>query len=202
MVEPEETDIELLDAWSRGDNAAGNRLLKRHFRTLFRFFRNKVRADAVDDLVQQAMLSCADSAHRFRRESSFRTYVLAVARGALLMHLRRYARKGEPVDPFETSVAALIDSPSSVVAAKDEHEVVATALRSIPLELQTTLELFYWEELSTQEIAAVMEVPPGTVKSRLHRGRRLVREWLERQSELRSELRVASVKAIQSWPDA
>jgi RNA polymerase sigma-70 factor (ECF subfamily) len=194
----QDSDLALLEAWTTGDEAAGNQLLKRHFRTLFRFFRNKV-SDSVDDLVQQTMMACAESVHRFRGESSFRTYLLAIARGQLLMHLRRYARKGKPIDQLETSVAALLDSPSSILAAKDEHEVLAAALRNIPLELQMTLELYYWEDLSTNEIGTIMEIPPGTVKSRLHRGRRLVKEWIEKQAELQPGLRAVTMQTVEAW---
>lgn len=53
------------------------------------------------------------------------------------------------------------------------------ALRTIPLDIQVTLELFYWEDMSVAELAQILEVPPGTVKSRLHRGRQLLREAME-----------------------
>ena len=54
------------------------------------------------------------------------------------------------------------------------------ALNGLPLDLQIALELYYWEELSVVEVAAVLEVPEGTVKSRLHRARQLLREQLDR----------------------
>ncbi|MCA9704681.1 MAG: efflux RND transporter permease subunit [Myxococcales bacterium] len=75
------------------------------------------------------MLACSEGAHRFRGDSSFKTYLLAIARTQLLMHLRKYARKGKKVDQLETSIADVLGSPSVVVAGKDEQKLVLTALR-------------------------------------------------------------------------
>ena len=49
-------------------------------------------------------------------------------------------------------------------------------LQALPVDFQIAIELHYWEEMSVTEIATVLEVAPGTVKSRLHRGRELLRE--------------------------
>ena len=52
------------------------------------------------------------------------------------------------------------------------------ALRRIPLELQVALELYYWEGMAGPELAAALDLPEGTVRTRLRRGRQLVREQL------------------------
>lgn len=195
----EPTDQALLEAWRAGSESAGNLLLRRHFPTLFRFFRSKVR-DGVEDLVQQTMMACAASPEQFRGESSFRAYLLGIARGQLLMHLRRHARKGKQIDQMESSVASLLGSPSVAVAAKDTHDAIVEALQNIPLDLQTTVELFYWEELTVGEIATVMDVPVGTVKSRLNRSRRLLKEWIERSPRLDAALREATLEVLAGLP--
>ncbi len=191
-------DMELLTAWRAGDNAAGSKLLRKHFRTLFRFFRSKV-SHGVEDLVQQTMLACAESAHRFRGDSSFKTYLLAIARTQLLMHLRKYARKGKKVDQLETSIADVLGSPSVVVAGKDEQKLVLTALRHIPIDLQIAVELHYWEEMKIDDIAVVIGVPSGTVKSRLNRARRLVREWIARAEQYPAALRETTAGDVENW---
>ncbi|MCX4239440.1 RNA polymerase sigma factor [Paraliomyxa miuraensis] len=170
MVIRVDTDLRLLEAWRAGDNEAGSRLLRRHFRALFRFFRSKV-SHGVEDLVQQTMLACTDGVHRFRGEASFKTDLLAIARTQLLMHLRKHARKDKPVVELETSVADVLGSPSLVVAGKDEQRLVLHALRHIPVDLQIAVELHYWEEMRVEDIAVMVGIPPGTVKSRLHRAR-------------------------------
>lgn len=194
----EDDDMQLLEAWRAGDNAAGNRLLRRHFRTLFRFFRSKV-STGVEDLVQQTLLACSESAHRFRGDSSFKTYLLAIARTQLLMHLRKYARKGKQVDQLEASIADVLGSPSRGLAAKDEQTLVLAALQHIPIDLQIAVELHYWEEMRIDDIAVVMEIPAGTVKSRLNRARRLVREWILRAEEVPQALRDTTVEDLEKW---
>ncbi len=191
-------DIELLEAWRAGDKEAGSRLLRRHFRTLFRFFRSKV-STGVEDLVQQTMLACADGVHRFRGDASFKTYLLAIARTQLLMHLRRHSRKGKQVVELETSVADVLGSPSLEVAGKDEQRLVLRALRHIPVDLQIAVELHYWEEMRIDDIAVVVGIPPGTVKSRLNRARRLVREWILQAEEVPAVLRETTAGDVESW---
>ena len=77
--------------------------------------------------------------------------------------------------------------------------MVLAALQHIPLELQMTLELYYWEELEVTEIAEVLEIPLGTVKSRMSRGRRLVKEWIESNPKFESNLREKSLEVVEGW---
>lgn len=197
----ERDDQELLRAWADGDRDAGAKLLHRHFKLLYRFFRNKVN-DGVEDLVQQTMMACTRAVSRFRGEASFKTFLLGVARHELLMYLRKHARKHAPLQPLEMSVADVMQSPSQAAAAKSEQELVAQAMRSIPVELQITLELFYWEEMRVTEIAEVTSVAVGTVKSRLSRGRTLLKTWLQQQDAISAALREATVSAVAALPDS
>lgn len=163
-------DFEVLDRWRAGDRAAGNELLSRHFDSLYRFFRNKI-DDGVDDLIQRTFLACVESKDRFRKQASFRTYLFTVARHELYRHFRRHRRVADDVDVGEMSVRDLGTSPSNVAVRQQEHKLLLRALRLIPLDLQLALELFYWEGMSTAEIAEVLDVPQGTAKSRLRRAR-------------------------------
>jgi RNA polymerase sigma-70 factor (ECF subfamily) len=137
--------------------------------------------------------------HRFRGDASFKTYLLAIARTQLLMHLRKHARKGKQVVELETSVADVLGSPSLMVAGKDEQRLVLTALRHIPVDLQIAVELHYWEEMRIDDIAVVIGIPAGTVKSRLNRARRLVREWIMQAEEVPAALRETTAGDVESW---
>lgn len=163
-------DFEVLDRWRAGDRAAGNELLRRHFDSLYRFFRNKV-DDGVDDLIQRSFLACIESKDRFRKQASFRTYLFTVARHELYRHFRQSRRLASSAEVGELSVMDMGTSPSRVAVKRQEQKLLLRALRRIPLDLQLAVELFYWEGLSTAEIAEVLEVPQGTAKSRLRRAR-------------------------------
>lgn len=163
-------DAELLRAWRDGDGEAGRALFARHFEAIFRFFRNKA-GDEIEDLVQSTFASCLAAREPFRGESSVRGYLLAIARHELYAHWRKRRRDGDAVDIGSLSVEDLAPTPGTVLDARDERARLAHALRSLPLDLQVALELHYWEDLSGSELAEVLGVPEGTVRSRLRRGR-------------------------------
>lgn len=180
------TDAALLEAWQRGERDAGARLIERHFDGMSRFFRNKVGSGA-DDLVQRTFLVALEQADRFRGDSSFRTYLFGIGRRVLLEHYRERRRDGRIAPDFGVSSAFDLDpSPSQLVARRAEEQVLLDALRRIPLELQMAIELHYWEGTSVQGLSEIFEIPVGTVKSRLHRARRLLMEQIERMDPPRA----------------
>ena len=168
---PEVDDIELLDRWKTGDQKAGEQLFERHFDSLYRFFRNKV-GDESQELLQRTLMACVEQRDKFRGDSSFRSFMFGVARIELLNYFKRKGkllhREGTPL---ESSAHDLDPSPSMIVADKEEQRVLLEALRRIPLDLQIAVELYYWEQLSTPEIAEALDIPTGTVKSRLRRAK-------------------------------
>jgi RNA polymerase sigma-70 factor (ECF subfamily) len=169
----EPDDDLLLQRWRDGDLASGNFLFDRHFDSVRRFFRNKAWANDVEDLIQRTFAACVEARDRFRGDSSFRTFLFAVARNQLHKYLRDRASQDNRIDPDlgVSSVQALGMSPSSAVSAREKHALLLDALQKIPVEQQVMLELFYWEQLPGPEIAKVFEISPTTVRTRLFRAR-------------------------------
>lgn len=166
------SDLELLTAWQAGDKVAGNTLFRRHVRLLFRFFRTKLDGP-VDDLVQETLLGCLKGT--FRGETEFRTYLLCIARNRLYTHFKK-KRRG--FDPLTSSVAQTGASPSAVVVAGEDRARLLAALRRMPLESQTMLELYYWTGLQGPALAEILDISPHTVRSRLSRARARLRKEL------------------------
>ncbi len=164
-------DAELLLAWRGGDQAAGQELLSRYFDSLYRFFASKV--DGVsEDLIQRTLLVCVDKADNLRNPASFRGYLFTIARHQLYAYLR--SCKKERDQGGKLSVSKLVDtskSLGSLMIEKEEQKLLLKSLRKIPMDLQIVLGLYYWEDLSTAELAETLEIPRGTVKSRLRRAR-------------------------------
>jgi RNA polymerase sigma factor (sigma-70 family) len=180
-------DDELLAAWRSGERRAGERLFDRHFKALTRFFRNKVgrgsdpgAGDGMDDLIQQTVLGLLEAKHEFRGEGSFRSFVFGVAYNVLRNHYRRARRDADRLDFGVTSIFDLAQGPSEVLMARHEQQLLLQGLRKIPVEHQVLLELYFWEPLTAAELAAVLEVPEGTVRTRIRRAKQLLEAELSR----------------------
>lgn len=189
-------DLELLDAWRAGDRAAGNQLFDRHFESIRRFFANKAGRDT-EDLVQRTFLGCIEGSTRFEGRSSFRTFLFGVANNILREHLRR-KRRDERIDPATHSVADLGAGPSSIVAKKVEHRLLLEALRSIPVQFQVALELYFWEDLTGTELGEILGLPENTARSRVRRGKELLEKAL-RGLEARPEDIESTAGNLDRW---
>lgn len=165
-------ELAWFEAWSGGDASAGEALLSRYYAPVARFFHNKVSADP-DELIQRTFLRCVEQRSTFRREAPFRSYLFAIARNVLLEHFRERQRvRAREVDTSVSSAHDLDPSPSQLLLRRQETALLLDALRRVPLDQQTLLELYYWEGLSVAELAATFDAPEGTIKGRLSRARR------------------------------
>jgi len=197
----DEDDATLLDAWRAGDRAAGARLLERRVREMTWFFRNKVFNESdVADLVNQTFLACVTAKDRFRGDTSFRRFMYAVAQNTLREYLRQRAKRSrEQLDFSEVCVQAIDPrSMSSIHAEREELQAFVHALRLLPLEDQTVLELKYFEGCSGSEIAERLGIPEGTVRSRLRRGLQRLRERIAEQLKGRGEA-VPTDAELEAW---
>ena len=176
MTEP--TDLTLLAQWRAGDAEAGQALFERHFDSIYGFFETKCPTEA-DELVQATFLACLRAKEQFRGDSSFRTYLFTIARNELYRVLRTRQRKGTQVDFAMSSIAELVSTPGTKMARNQEHRHLLEALRQLPVEQQTLLELHYWEDLEIAELAKIFDAPAPTIRTRLHRARKALRERIE-----------------------
>lgn len=167
-------DESLFDAWCGGDLRAGNELFRRHFRAIQRFFDNKVAHEA-EELVQRTFMRCVDGRAQFGGRSSFRTFLFGVARNVLLDHFRRHYRRSA-IDVDDRSVVDLGVSPWSALMGRRTQRIILEALRRIPLKYQTVLELYYWEQLSGDQLSEILNVSENTARSRV----RLAKQHFER----------------------
>jgi RNA polymerase sigma factor (sigma-70 family) len=173
------TDLELLRAWRAGDAVAGRELVRRHQACVRRMFVHKV-GDAVDDLVQRTFLACLAHVDQMTDGARFRAYLLRTARNELYLHFReRHGPRGR-IDAMTTSVHELAPSPSRELSELRRRDLLLFALQTLPLDLQLALELHYWEALRGPELAIVLGIPEGTVRSRLRLAKDRLRTTLAR----------------------
>lgn len=188
-------DLALLDRWCAGDAAAGNTLFRRNFEVVYRFFDNKLDRDA-DDLVQETFLACLRGRERFRRQSTFKTYLLAIARNTLYRYWRDRGARPGTVDFEQTSIAALSTSIGTQLIRNQDRARLLDALVGLPLEQQLLIELHYWEELDAEQLAEVFETAPATSRSRLFRAREALRDRLAEAPASPAE---RSAEGLEAW---
>jgi RNA polymerase sigma-70 factor (ECF subfamily) len=191
-----ESDEQLIEAWRSGRTEAGEALFERYYDGVYRFFCNKLGQD-IRDLVQQTFTACVEGRDRLREGTSFRAYLFAVAHNVLRLHLRAKYR-AELVDLDTVTAIELAPGPSTILVRSREEQLLLHALRSISLEQQTLLELRYWEQLSSPEIAEVLGVPDNTVRSRLHRAHASLKAAIEQLAESPQEL-ASTIDNLDEW---
>jgi RNA polymerase sigma-70 factor (ECF subfamily) len=193
-------DRELLSAWAAGDKRAGEQLFAAYYPALTRFFANKVRSlDDVKELIQRTFMGAIEGIARFRGEAEVRAWMFGIARNQLMRwYAERRRDPGLALDSF--SVADEFPGPSTMLRGRHEHQLLATGLRSIPLESQLALELFYWEKLTAKQIGEVLEMPEGTVRGRLRKARSELEAALARLARSPEELE-SSVVNLDAWAE-
>ena len=123
------------------------------------------------DATQEAMIAIARGIGRFDGRSAFTTWLYRVATNAALDELRRGSRRPVAVDVVDSDVAAAEPPIDSVVIDRVD---VDAALASLPVEFRAAVVLRDLCDLDYAEIADVLGIPPGTVRSRIARGRALL----------------------------
>jgi RNA polymerase sigma-70 factor (ECF subfamily) len=194
----EPSDIALLEQWRGGDAGAGEALFQRHFDSIYGFFETKCEADA-DELVQSTFLACLRARDQFRKESSFRTYLFTIARHELYRVLRGRQRDGARLDFELSSIAELVSTPGTRIARNQEHQRLVEVLRQLPVEQQALLELHYWESMEIADLADVFEVPQATIRTRLHRARKSLRERMESAATGVPRHALVSLETMDAW---
>jgi RNA polymerase sigma factor (sigma-70 family) len=176
-VVDEDVDFALLIRWRGGDRTAGEELFVRQFDHLYRFFASKCDGD-LDELVQSTLLACLNAKEQFRAESTFKAYMFTVARNQLYSYLRARRRDRERLDFSTVSIADLATTPGTRIARDQAHRRLLDALRGLPVEQQTLLELYYWEDLDIATLGTIFDAPPATIRTWLYRARQQLKEQL------------------------
>lgn len=189
------SDEALLEGWRGGDRSAGDELVQRYFAKLYRFFGTRV-GDEAEDLIQRTLLDCVAGRDGIR-SGGFRAYLFRVARNRLVDHLRKGLSQPD-FDPHTSVVPDSTGSPSFAVARKEEVRLLQRALRTLALDHQIALGLYYWDGLTTPELAEVLEVSPHTVRSRLARARERLREQVEALASS-AALSTSTLEGLETW---
>lgn len=162
-------------------------LLDRAYAAAWHLTRNTVDAE---DLVQEAALLAWRGYAGFRAGSNFRAWFLRILTNKFISNYRTDRRRGGVVDldevpefslwqhGREAGLVAPGSDPAQALTRQLTADQIAAALDALPEDYRVAAVLYFMDDLSYQEIADILEIPVGTVRSRLHRGRRLLRKEL------------------------
>jgi RNA polymerase sigma factor (sigma-70 family) len=180
-------DSVLLERWGQGDRGAAADLLAKYAAELLRFFRSQQPKDA-DDLLQETLLAVIEARARFRGDSSFRTYLLRVARYKL-WSLRRRRRTPHVLLEDAEEDPALQAATTSELARSSERslrdEDLEAALERLEPKLSRVI-LLNFENLGREAIARELGIPAGTVASRIRLAKTQLKAWLEAEVSARA----------------
>lgn len=172
------TDRELVDAARSGDRRALDALLRQHYDRVHAVCRRIVGPGRdADDAAQEAMISIVRGLARFDHRAAFSTWAYRIATNAALDELRR--RKRRPVlatatDPDQPVREPADDGAGRRIDAVADRLAIDEAIGGLPEEFRAAVVLRDVVDLDYSEIASVLDVPVGTVKSRIARGRSLL----------------------------
>jgi RNA polymerase sigma-70 factor (ECF subfamily) len=173
------TDEELLAAHAQGQSAGFDELVRRYSPELFGFLLRFIgNAALAEDLLQEVFVQVHSAAAGFDPERRFKPWVYTIAankaRDALRSRARRVERSLDAGDDGDERSGAAQQIPATDNSAAEELEAseqtaaVRATIARMPEHLREILVLGYYQQLPYAEIATILEIPVGTVKSRLH----------------------------------
>jgi len=154
----------LVVRWQRGDREAFAEIMKLWERSLLFYLRRLAPSEAdAWELLQETWLKLLRSLHKLRDPRTLPSYLYTIARHAAISRLRIASPE---VESYPEQLAD--DRSRDDVAAFDDAEQLRHALDQLPVHQREILTLFFLDDLSLEELSTLLEVPVGTVKSRLH----------------------------------
>jgi RNA polymerase sigma-70 factor (ECF subfamily) len=184
-------DREVVALAKAGKEAAYRELLRRYERPVFSLIYRMVRDRALaEDLAQETFIKVLNALDSYRPEYKFSSWVFKIANNAAIDQLRRreldtlsldgapHARTAEEVEATALQAADRQESPLAELESRELGTLIEQAVGRLRPEYRTCILLRHVEGRSYEEIAEVMDLPLGTVKTYIHRARLELREYL------------------------
>lgn len=163
-----------------------NEFIEEYGACVFSFCRRlTVSREDAEDLYQETMLRAIENSKRIESGRNPKSYLMGTAVKLWAYQNRREARRQQIASTRqlceETEAAAAGCGPELLVLQWERQDLIQQAVASIPDSLRVVVSLYYTAQLPVKEIGKILGIPQGTVKSRLHKARKMVREIMEEQ---------------------
>jgi RNA polymerase sigma-70 factor (ECF subfamily) len=185
-------DADVVALAKEGRDAAFRELVRRYERPVFSLIYRVVRdRDTSEDLAQDTFVKVLNHIDRYRPEFKFSSWLFKIANNVAIDHLRRrtidtvslegsrYATTTDQVEATSVRVAASQESPLEELESRELGSAIERAIAGLRPEYRACILLRHVEDRSYEEIAAMLDIPLGTVKTYIHRARHELREALE-----------------------
>jgi RNA polymerase sigma-70 factor, ECF subfamily len=172
--------------------AAYRELIRRYERPVFALLFRMVRdRELAEDLAQETFVKALNAIESYRPEFKFSSWIFKIANNAAIDHLRRreldtlsldgspHAETPEAMQATALQIGARQETPLETVEAKELGTAIEAAIGSLRPEYRSCILLRHVEGRAYEEIAEIMEIPLGTVKTYIHRARKELRDALE-----------------------
>jgi len=210
------TDAELVARVHEGDKEAFGYLVERYQQMVERIARKMIADDWIaHELAQESILQAYLSLHHLRDASRFKSWLYGITLNICRSHLQDQRRDILSLEAIigglHNDIAISFDDtvdPQAVAEEHDLHRLVLQAIDDLSSKDKEATLLFYYEQLTLQEIAALLDVPVGTIKGRLHRARKQLHERLSTEyapgrskRKRRMSMRQVTIDAVREHPD-
>jgi RNA polymerase sigma-70 factor (ECF subfamily) len=188
------SDRMLISRSQSGDTGAFNELIKLYEKAVFNFaYRLTSDYDDANDVAQDAFIRAFNAIHSFRGDSSFTTWLFRITTNVFLdERKKRRAHPAQSLDEYvtvgENSVAKQVEDhapgPEAIATDKERTLAINRAIQKLPEYQRAMVVMYHLEQKAYEEIAEILEIPIGTVKSRLNRARLALKDLLAADREL------------------
>lgn len=177
IAESDSSGMDLVQRCLEGDRAAWDVLVRTYWKQVFNLaYKFVARYDEAEDLTQEIFVKLFRSLATYDRRANFHTWLTTVTRNLCVDHYRRRRREAErftsEVDPDTLTIGELVTRPDATFEQRDDVAMVRRAMAMLPASYKTPVVLRDVHEMSYEEIARRLQLPEGTVKSRINRGRK------------------------------
>lgn len=176
------TDEELAASAQRGDLRAYGELVERYQRLVFRVIwsRGGAGREDVEDLAQETFVKAWERLDTYDPTRPFKAWIARIAGNTAIDRHRSDSRQPRMSDLDDVSATISSDAPdpAAAVIGGEERTMLLTRLRELPEHYREVVVLRFVEELSYEEIAETLDLPMGSVKTRIFRGRELLKQRL------------------------
>src|ERR671912_547558 len=182
------TPDRLIEQCLKGDQVAWEQIVRQNWRKVFNVAYKFVgKHEEAEDLTQNIFIKIFKALGTFDRRANFQTWIVSISRNLCIDHYRSVRKERQTiareVDTGDLQPASSDRTPYAAAEHQDLRETLRQALQVLPTTLRTAVVLRDLQELSYQEIADRLELPEGTVKSRINRGRLELARQIKRMQD-------------------